>query len=80
MFAIIYKQDSVPMCARLRADGPDAVVFWPSEEKAHSFLTAKGDEYVSSYAVLRIDDDGLHTMAQALGMKDEEIELIPFPA
>jgi hypothetical protein len=80
MFAIVYKQDSVPMCARLRAEGPDAVVFWPSEEKARGFLTAKGDEYVSAYDVLRIDDDGLHSMAQALGLRDDEIELIPFPS
>jgi hypothetical protein len=80
MFAIVYKQDSIPMCARLTSDGPDAVVFWPSEEKARGFLSGKGDEFVSAYDVLRIDDAGLHSMAQALGVSDEQIELIPFPS
>ncbi len=80
MFAIVYKEDSVPMCARLRSDGPDAVVFWPTEDAARGFLTAKGDEVVAAYDVLRIDDAGLHTLAQALGLRDEELELIPFPS
>jgi hypothetical protein len=38
MFAIVYKEDSVPMCARLKAEGPDSVVFWPTEEGARGFL------------------------------------------
>jgi len=80
MFAIIYKEDRVPMCARLRAEGPDSVVFWNSEDKARGFLSGKGAEFVAAYEVLKIDDDGLHAMAKALGCKDEEIELIPFPS
>lgn len=79
MFAILYKEDSVPMCARLRSEGPDAVVFWSTAERAHGFLSSKGEAFVTAYDVVRIDDDGLHRMAQSLGCRDEEIELIPFP-
>jgi hypothetical protein len=79
MFAIVYKEDSVPMCARLKAEGPDSVVFWPTEEGARGFLSGKGDDFVAAYDVVRIDDDGLHRMAQAMGCRDEEIELVPFP-
>ena len=50
MFAIVYK-DKVPMCARLKESGPDAVVTWDAAE-----------------------------MAKALGIKEEEIELVPFPS
>ena len=80
MFAIVYKDDRVPMCARLRADGPDAVVYWNTEEKARGFLSEKGDEFLTAYEVVRIDDNGLHAMAEALGCRDEDIELIPFPS
>jgi len=80
MFAIVYKDDRVPMCARLRADGPDAIVYWNSEDLARGFLSGKGDEFVSAYEIVRIDDNGLHAMAQALGCRDEDIELIPFPS
>jgi hypothetical protein len=79
MFAIVYKEDSVPMCARLRSEGPDSVVFWPSEERARGFLSGKGDDFLAAYDVVRIDDEGLHRMAQALGCRDEELELVPFP-
>jgi hypothetical protein len=79
MYAIVYKEDRVPMCARLTADGPDAVVYWVSEDKARGFLESKGAEFVSAYDVLRIDDDGLAAMAKAMGVKDEQVELVPFP-
>ncbi len=79
MFAIVYKQDRVPMCARVRAEGPDAVVFWSSESRARQFLLEKGDDFGASYDVVRIDDDGLHKIALALGCSDEQIELVPFP-
>jgi hypothetical protein len=78
MFAIVYKEDRVPMCARLRPEGPDAIVYWNSGDQAHGFLSSKGDEFVSAYEVVRLDDDGLHAMAQALGCRD--IELVPFPS
>ena len=79
MYAIVYKEDRVPMFARVRPEGPDAVVFWSSELKARGFLSAKGEEFVASYDVVRIDDEGLHNLAAALGCSDEQIELIPFP-
>jgi hypothetical protein len=79
MYALIYKEDRVPMCARLRPEGPDAVVYWVSEDKARGFLATKGDDYVAAYDVIKIDDDGLKVMAVALGCRDEDIELIPFP-
>ena len=80
MFAIVFKEDRVPICARLRSDGPDAVVYWAAEDKARSFLTSKGDEMVLAYDVIKIDDEGLHAMATALGCRDEDIELMPFPS
>lgn len=79
MFAIVYKQDSIPMCARLRESGPDAVVTWDSESKAIAFLQSKGEEVVAGYAVVAIADESLKRMAVAMGVKEEEIELVPFP-
>lgn len=80
MFAIVYKEDKVPMCARLRETGPDAVVTWDSDAKAKAFLESKGSEFVSAYDVVAINDDSLKAMAGVLGIKEEEIELIPFPS
>jgi hypothetical protein len=80
MYAIVYKEDRVPMCARLRADGPDAVVYWNSEDQARGFLSSKGDEFVAAYDIVPVDDSGLHLMAEALGCRDEDLELIPFPS
>jgi hypothetical protein len=80
MFAIVYKEDRVPMCARLRENGPDAIVTWDSDAKAKAFLESKGGEFVSAYDVVAISDDSLKDMAGVLGIKEEEIELIPFPS
>jgi hypothetical protein len=80
MFAIVYKQDRVPMCARLKESGPDAVVTWDDGGKAKAFLEARGDEFVSGYDVVAISDDSLAEMAKAMGIKEEEIELVPFPS
>ena len=80
MFAIVYKQDRIPMCARLRESGPDAIVTWESEPKARAFLESKGDDFLSGYAVVPIGDDTLKDMALAMGVKEEDIELVPFPS
>ena len=80
MFAIVYKEDRVPMCARLRESGPDAVVVWDSESMARAFLESRGAEVVAGYAVVAISDESLKDMALAMGVKEEEIELAPFPA
>jgi hypothetical protein len=80
MFAIVFKDDKVPMCARLRESGPDAVVIWDSAAMAQAFLESKGGEVVAGYAVVAISDDSLRDMAAAMGVKEEDIELVPFPA
>lgn len=80
MFAIVYKEDRIPMCARLRESGPDAVVVWDSEPMARAFLESRGAEVVAGYAVVAISDDSLKDMAQAMGVTEEEIELAPFPS
>jgi len=80
MYAIVYKEDRVPMCARLKESGPDAVVTWDSDVKAKAFLESKGSEFVSAYDIVAIGDDSLKDIASALGIKEEEIELIPFPS
>jgi ABC-type Fe3+-hydroxamate transport system substrate-binding protein len=80
MFAIVFKDDKVPMCARLRESGPDAVVTWDSAATAQAFLASKGAEVVAGYSVVAISDDSLRDMAAALGVKEEDIELVPFPA
>lgn len=80
MFAIVFKEDRVPICARLRESGPDAVVVWGSEPIARAFLESKGAEVVAGYAVVAISDESLKDMALAMGVKEEEIELAPFPA
>jgi hypothetical protein len=80
MFAIVYKEDRVPMCARLRESGPDAVVTWDSDAKAKAFLESKGSEFLAAYDIVAIGDDTLKEMAGVLGVKEEEIELIPFPS
>ncbi|MBL8376763.1 MAG: hypothetical protein JNM79_02740 [Burkholderiales bacterium] len=80
MFAIVYKQDQVPMCARLRESGPDAIVTWDSAAAAGAFLESKGAEFVAAYSVVAIGDDSLKAMAQAMGVNEADIELVPFPA
>lgn len=80
MFAIVYKQDRIPMCARLKEAGPDAIVTWDNGDKAKAFLSSKGDEFVAGYDVVAISDDTLADMAKAMGIKEEEIELVPFPS
>ena len=79
MFAIVFKEDRVPMCARLRDTGPDAVVTWDAAAKAQAFLESQGADAVAGYVVVAVGDDSLKEMAQAMGIKEEEIELIPFP-
>lgn len=80
MFAIVYKEDRIPMCARLRETGPDAIVTWNSEARAKAFLESKGAELLAAYSIVAIGDDTLKDMARAMGIKEEEIELMPFPA
>lgn len=80
MFAIVYKEDRVPMCARLRESGPDAIVTWDSESGARAFLESKGGEFLAGYAVVAIGDDTLKDMAQAMGVREEDLELVPFPS
>ena len=80
MFAIVYKEDKVPMCARLRESGPDAVVTWDSNDLAKAFLERQGADMLSAYDVVAISDESLAAMAKSLGIKEEEIELAPFPA
>lgn len=80
MFAIVYKEDRVPMCARLRESGPDAIVTWDGEPNARQFLESKGAEFVAAYSVVAITDESLRDMAQSLGVKEEDIELVPFPS
>jgi hypothetical protein len=79
MFAIVYKEDRIPISARLRESGPDAIVTWDSEPRARAFLESRGDEFVSGYLVVPIGDESLKDMAHAMGVKEEEIELVPFP-
>ena len=80
MFAIVYKEDQVPMCARLKETGPDAVVTWDSGDKAKAFLESKGADMFTAYDVVAISDESLARMAKSLGIKEEEIELAPFPS
>ena len=80
MFAIVYKDDKLPISARLRESGPDAIVTWESEPRARAFLESKGDDFVSGYLVVAIGDDSLKAMALAMGVKEEELELVPFPS
>ena len=80
MFAIVYKEDKVPMCARLKESGPDAVVTWGTGDQAKAFLERQGAEMLTSYDVVAISDESLSEMAKSLGIKEEEIELVPFPS
>jgi hypothetical protein len=80
MFAIVYKEDKVPMCARLRESGPDAIVTWNSAADATAFLESKGAEFVAAYLVVAIGDDTLKDMASAMGVSEADIELVPFPS
>lgn len=80
MFAIVYKEDKVPMCARLKESGPDAVVTWDTGDQAKAFLERQGAEMLTAYDVVAISDESLSEMAKSLGIKEEEIELVPFPS
>ena len=80
MFAIVYKEDKVPMCARLKESGPDAVVTWDTGDQAKAFLERQGTEMLTAYDVVAISDESLSEMAKSLGIKEEEIELVPFPS
>ena len=68
------------MCARLKESGPDAVVTWDTGDQAKAFLASKGDEMLTAYDVVAISDETLSEMAKSLGIKEEEIELVPFPS
>lgn len=80
MYAIVYKEDRVPICSRLRESGPDAIVTWDTDAKAKAYLESQGADLVSAYDVVAISDESLKDMAGAMGIKEEEIELIPFPS
>lgn len=80
MFAIVYKEDRVPMCARLRDTGPDAVVTWDTAAMAQAFLDSRGAEVAGGFSIVAIGDDTLKDMAAALGIREEDIELVPFPS
>ena len=80
MFAIIYKEDRIPMCARVKEAGPDAVVTWDSETAAKRFLEGKGDDFITAYDIVAINDNSLPDIAKAMGLSEEDVELIPFPA
>lgn len=80
MFAIVYKEDKIPMCARLKESGPDAVVTWDTGDQAKAFLERQGAEMLTAYDVVAISDETLSEMAKSLGIKEEEIELVPFPS
>ena len=67
MFAIVYKEDKVPMCARLKESGPDAVVTWDTGDQAKAFLERQGAEMLTAYDVVAISDESLSEMAKSLG-------------
>ena len=69
-----------PVTARLRESGPDAIVTWDGEPNARQFLESKGAEFVAAYSVVAITDESLRDMAQSMGVKEEDVELVPFPA
>jgi hypothetical protein len=79
MYAIVYKTDSFPICNRLPGTETDAVVFWNTEPHAQAFLEVRGEEFTSTYKVVAVSDDTLKEMAGAMGIKEEDVQLIPFP-
>jgi hypothetical protein len=80
MYAIVYKSDSFPVCNRLPGTETDAVVYWNTEPHAQAFMEVQGTEFTATYKVVAVSDDTLKEMATAMSIREEDVQLVPFPS
>ncbi|MCX7962758.1 MAG: hypothetical protein N2653_14480 [Burkholderiales bacterium] len=77
MYAIVHKSDRFPICRRIEGVAPDPVVTWNTEAAARAFLAAKGAE--ADYEPIRLDDEAVESLAQAMGCTVEAVTFDPYP-
>lgn len=78
MYAIVYKTDGFPICRQVPGVSPDPVVTWNSEDAAKAFIASKGGD--ADFQAVRLTDDAMDRLAQAIGCPVESMTFEPYPA
>lgn len=78
MYAIVYKTDGFPICRQVPGVSPDPVVTWNSEDAAKAFIASKGGN--AEFQAVRLTDDAMDRLAQAMGCPVESMTFEPYPA
>lgn len=77
MFAIVSKSDGFPICRQVPGVTPDPVVTWNTEAAAQAFIASKGGD--AEFQPLKITDESMDRLAQALGCPVESMTFEPYP-
>jgi len=78
MYAIVYRTDGFPVCRQVPGVSPDPVVTWNTEDAAKSFITSKGGE--AEFLPVRLTDEAMDRLANAMGCPIASITFEPYPA
>jgi hypothetical protein len=78
MYAIVYKTDGFPICRQVPGVTPDPVVTWNSEAAARAFIASKGGD--ADFQALRLTDEAMDRLAQAMGCPVASMTFDPYPA
>jgi hypothetical protein len=77
MFVIVSNSDGFPVCRQVPGVTPDPVVTWNSEAAAKAFISSRGGD--AEFQPVRITDDAMDKLAQALGCPVESMTFEPYP-
>ena len=77
MYAIIYKSDGFPVCRQVPGVTPDPVVTWNTEDAARAFISSRGAD--ADFQPVRLTDEAMDRLAQALGFPLESMTFEPYP-
>lgn len=78
MYAIVFKGDGFPVCRQVPGVTPDPIVTWNTEAAAEAFITSKGGE--SDFQTVRLTDDAMDRLAQAMGFPVQALTFDPYPS
>ncbi|HUG78052.1 MAG TPA: hypothetical protein VML57_11255 [Burkholderiales bacterium] len=78
MYAIVYKTDGFPICRQVPGVTPDPVVTWNSEAAARAFIASKGGD--ADFQAVRLTDEAMDRLAQAMGCPVASMTFDPYPA
>lgn len=78
MYAIVYKTDGFPICRQVPGVTPDPVVTWNSEAAARAFIASKGGD--ADLQAVRLTDEAMDRLAQAMGCPVASMTFDPYPA